>query len=272
MRPPTPVGLASMTSTFQRWRSAYFVYMRARSAANSAASSPPAPGPDLHERRSCSSLGSLGRSRRLISSSSVGLPPVQGSRPRPGPAPASRGRCSGRGGGRRPSCFKHLAVLAEARHDLGASPRAPCAGARSRTGCGAPGSASARAMSCDRSSIWRSVSNSIMGQGLPTAPPRAGRSQPAAGGAPYGRATGGLALVLPLESLHTAGGVEDLLLAREEGMASGADLDPDVRPGRPGRDDLTTRARDGRIDVVRMNAHLHAHTSLEALTLPARPQ
>ena len=70
LRPPTPVALASMISTFQRWRSAYFVYMRARSAANSAASSPPAPA-RISTKTFLSSLGSRGRSRRFSSSSSA---------------------------------------------------------------------------------------------------------------------------------------------------------------------------------------------------------
>ena len=70
LKPPTPVTLESITSTFQRWRSAYFVYMRARSAAKSAASSPPAPA-RISTKTFLSSLGSRGNSRRLSSVSSA---------------------------------------------------------------------------------------------------------------------------------------------------------------------------------------------------------
>src|SRR6185369_8054910 len=67
----------------------------------------------------------------------------------------------------------------------------------------------------------------------------------------------GLPLVLPLEALHTTGRVHELLLPRVEGMTLGADLDPDVRLGRAGLDDLPAGAGDRRVHIVRMNAHLH---------------
>src|SRR5213594_3047739 len=69
LSPPTPVGLESITSTFQRCASAYFVYIRARSAANSAASSPPAPA-RISTKTFLSSFGSLGSTSVLSSSSS----------------------------------------------------------------------------------------------------------------------------------------------------------------------------------------------------------
>src|SRR4029450_7054458 len=73
-----------------------------------------------------------------------------------------------------------------------------------------------------------------------------------------------LALVLALEALHTAGRVHELLLPRVEGMALGADLHPDVGLGRPGVDDIPTRAGNGRLRMVRMNAHLHGSLLLRA--------
>src|SRR5207248_4959431 len=66
-----------------------------------------------------------------------------------------------------------------------------------------------------------------------------------------------LALVFPLETLHTTGRVHELLLAGEEGMALGADFDPDVRPRRARLDDLPAGACDRRVHVIRMNTHLH---------------
>ena len=68
LKPPTPVGWLSITSTFHFWRSAYLVYMRARSAAKSAASSPPAPA-RISTKTLRSSLGSRGRSSARSSSS-----------------------------------------------------------------------------------------------------------------------------------------------------------------------------------------------------------
>ena len=47
--------------------------------------------------------------------------------------------------------------------------------------------------------------------------------------------------VLPVEALDAAGGVDELLLAREERMARRADLDVDVLLGGAGLDDVATR-------------------------------
>src|SRR5712691_2224592 len=71
---------------------------------------------------------------------------------------------------------------------------------------------------------------------------------------PLGR---GRALVLALEPLHAPGGVHELLLAGVEGVTLRAHLHPDFRLGRARLDDFPARARNGRIDVVRMNASLH---------------
>src|SRR5262249_25034402 len=67
----------------------------------------------------------------------------------------------------------------------------------------------------------------------------------------------GLALVLALEPLHAPGGGHELLLAGVEGVTLRTHLHPDFRPGRTGPDDFSARARDGGVDVVRMNASLH---------------
>src|SRR6266513_5633594 len=66
------------------------------------------------------------------------------------------------------------------------------------------GSASSWATSSARASAWRSLSSTRL-------------------------AGSGLGSVLLAETLHTAGRVEELLLAREEGMAFGADFNVDHR-------------------------------------------
>src|SRR5215468_9831278 len=66
-----------------------------------------------------------------------------------------------------------------------------------------------------------------------------------------------LTLVLALKPLHAPGGIHELLLAGIEGVTLRAHLHADLRLGRAGADDLPARARDRRVDVVRMNASLH---------------
>src|SRR5215467_9998872 len=66
-----------------------------------------------------------------------------------------------------------------------------------------------------------------------------------------------LPLVFPLEALNATGGVQELLLAGEVGMALGAHLHPDLGLRRPGVNDLSAVAGDRRIDVLGMNASLH---------------
>src|SRR5437016_11739519 len=68
--PPTPDSEVESTSTFHLCVSAYRVYMRNISAAKSVASSPPVPA-RISRMTFFSSLGSLGRSRSLISSSTA---------------------------------------------------------------------------------------------------------------------------------------------------------------------------------------------------------
>src|SRR5207244_7508450 len=83
---------------------------------------------------------------------------------------------------------------------------------------------------------------------------------------------GRLALVLSLEPLDAAGGVHELLLARVERVALGADFHPDVGLRRASLDDLAARARDLRVDVIRMNASLHGPPPSRSLRIPGRAQ
>ena len=67
--PPMPVSLTLIRSVWKRCSCAYRVYIRSSSAANSAASSPPAPA-RISTMTLRSSLGSRGRSETLRSSTS----------------------------------------------------------------------------------------------------------------------------------------------------------------------------------------------------------
>src|SRR5438874_2184314 len=121
------------------------------------------------------------------------------------------------------------------------------------------GSDSARSIACERSSIWRSLSNSITGQRLPgrhARPRRAAARGREVGPLPLGR-RGRLALVLALEPLDAARRVHELLLARVERVALRAHFDANVGSGGPSLDDLAAGARNRRVDVVRMNTSLH---------------
>src|SRR6266481_4315915 len=146
------------------------------------------------------------------------------------------------------------------------------------------GSDSARAISLDRSSIWRSLSNSIAAQRARWRTPFDGRGSarcrpsrawgPAGRGAPMDKEKAGrgwippaservlrrrqrLALVLLLESLDPTGRVHELVLTGIERMALGAHFHADVGLGRTSVNHLAARARDGRVHIVRMNTHLH---------------
>ena len=273
LRPPTPVGLASITSTFQRWRSAYFVYMRERSAANSAASSPPAPA-RISRNTFLSSLGSRGSSRRLQLVLERGL---------------ARRQLVDLGLGQ----LAQLAVAALGQDVAGLADalrarRGTRRSARRSPGCSACSlrrraysagwpirwrdRRAARAISSERSSIWRSLSNSIAASAPPgrgTAPPRGERVARAErpGAAGRGRRAGrlprpvGCRLYLRWKRSTRPAVSMSFCLPVKNGMALGADLDPDVGPGRAGVDDLAAGAGDGRVDVVRMNAQPSRRTS-----------
>src|SRR4029453_12067428 len=66
-----------------------------------------------------------------------------------------------------------------------------------------------------------------------------------------------LLLVAPCETLDAAGGVDELLLAREERVALGADLETQVLARRPGHELLAASAADGHFLVFGMDALLH---------------
>src|SRR5580765_732038 len=161
------------------------------------------------------------------------------------------------------------------------------------------GSDSARAISLDRSSIWRSLSNSIAAQRARWRTPFDGRGSarcrpsrswgPAGRGAPMDKEKAGrssippaservlrrrqrLALVLLLESLDPTGRVHELVLTGIERMALGAHFHADVGLGGTGVNHLAARARDGRVHIIRMNTHLHCRHPLRATknTSPGR--
>ena len=60
-----------------------------------------------------------------------------------------------------------------------------------------------------------------------------------------------------LEAIHTAAGIDELLLAGVEGVALRADLDGDVLLGGSGLDDLAAGAADGRALVIGMDSFFH---------------
>ena len=70
--PPIPLSFTLISSLFQRFLSANLLYIRNRSAAKSAASSPPAPA-RISTNTFFSSLGSFGRSKSFNSFSSSGI-------------------------------------------------------------------------------------------------------------------------------------------------------------------------------------------------------
>src|SRR4029450_3951131 len=100
------------------------------------------------------------------------------------------------------------------------------------------------------------------------------RSTPAAGrrarqpwqrlaGPGPGLRRGGLALaVAPREALDPPAGVDQLLLARVERVALGADVDPQLGLGGPGGKGLAARTPDGRNLVLSVNPLLHAYALL----------
>src|SRR5690606_28174154 len=67
----------------------------------------------------------------------------------------------------------------------------------------------------------------------------------------------GLLLVAAAEALDAAGGVDDALLAREERVAHGADLDADLRLRGARRPRSTAGAVHGGLDVLGMDFGFH---------------
>src|SRR5207247_4768298 len=74
------------------------------------------------------------------------------------------------------------------------------------------------------------------------------------------RAARALHAVLTQEALDQAGGIDELLLAREERMAGRADLDVDLGDGGAGLDDVAAGTDDLRLVVPRVNAFLHGES------------
>jgi len=60
-----------------------------------------------------------------------------------------------------------------------------------------------------------------------------------------------------LETVNAAAGIDQLLLAGEEGMAFGANFHTDVLFGRARLDDLTASASDGGLLIVGMDIFSH---------------
>src|SRR6476469_7539149 len=80
-----------------------------------------------------------------------------------------------------------------------------------------------------------------------------------------GRARGALGLLeAPLEPLQPAARVDELLLARVEGVAVRADLDVELRLRRTRRERVPAAAVHGREDVVGMNVRLHRRARIAA--------
>ena len=83
--------------------------------------------------------------------------------------------------------------------------------------------------------------------------------------------TGGAAGLLepPLEALDPAARVHELLLARVEGVAFGADLHVQLRLGRTGRELVAARAAHVRDDVLGMDVRLHGPTRIAVRSTPS---
>jgi hypothetical protein len=71
--------------------------------------------------------------------------------------------------------------------------------------------------------------------------------------------------VFPAEAFYTAGGIDQLLLARKEGMATRADFHMDIAAmGGAGRKAVTARAHDADLIISGMYACLHGSPNLAA--------
>lgn len=71
--------------------------------------------------------------------------------------------------------------------------------------------------------------------------------------------------VFPTEALDTAGGIDQLLLARKEGMATRADFDMDIAAmGGAGGKAVAARAHDADLIVSGMDGCFHGSPNLAA--------
>src|SRR6266545_2292644 len=202
--------------------------MRNRSAANSAASSPPVPA----RTSTMASRSSKGSAGVRSSESSVSRRSISGRRR----STSARASCDNSG-------------------SLSASTSRACASSassRSRRWCA---NRMASSWACSRPSAlsfagFRAVAGSASCRATSSARASAWRSRVSTGSARFGS-------VLLAEPLHAAGRVEELLLTREEGMAAGADFD--VNQGRRGARDegIAARALDGGPLVFGMNSGFH---------------
>lgn len=66
----------------------------------------------------------------------------------------------------------------------------------------------------------------------------------------------------PVEAIHAAAGVHQLLLARKERMALGADFHPDLRLGGTGLDDIAAGAANHRRSILGMDSVFHCFSPL----------
>jgi hypothetical protein len=71
-----------------------------------------------------------------------------------------------------------------------------------------------------------------------------------------------------LEFIDSAGGIDELLLTRVEGMANVTDTDNNHGLGRTGCDDVAARATNFRFHILRMNIYFHKR--LEKIALAER--
>ena len=70
-----------------------------------------------------------------------------------------------------------------------------------------------------------------------------------------------------LEAINTSAGVYQLLLAREEGVALGANVNDDVLLGGAGLNDIAASATNGRLLIIGMDALLHVVSPLSGYAL-----
>src|SRR6266545_2985100 len=98
-----------------------------------------------------------------------------------------------------------------------------------------------------------------------------GKRREVAGSMPLRRSAGALLLVTLPEALHTAGGIHELLLPREEGMALAADLQAQLLLRGAGRPGLTAGAVHE--DLVKLGVDIRFHGTRDSTELspPAQP-